>query len=594
MLRTIALAVLVAAACGKSQPAPPATGSAGSGSGAISGSGSNVSSFKPEDAPPKFRTNDSGWNLDPKVTGFGKKFMVASESELATRAGRDILAGGGNAVDAAVATAFALAVVHPSAGNVAGGGFAVIHVKPGDDRALDFRETAPAGASETMFLDTAGNPTKGSLVGDRASGVPGTVAGLWELHRKLGKRPWREVIAPAIAYATDGFAVDEKLHGSLVRVSKLLAANPASAALWMPGGKPRATGDVVKNPELAAVLQRISEHGADGFYQGPTAEAIVAEMTAGKGLISAKDLADYQAEWRDPVRYGSFVDMPPPSSGGVVIAMTAEMMGDVSKLPWHSFDHVHRLVEVWRRAFAARNEMLGDPAYVKDMPVAKMLSKEYAAKLAATIGPKATPSLPVAPLIEGDHTTNLCVVDASGMAVALTTTINTAFGNGVTVSGFLLNDEMDDFASKPGTPNVFGLVQGKANRIEPGKRMLSSMAPTIVLDPKGAVVLIAGAGGGPRIITAVWQTISNVLDFGMPVDRAVAAPRLHHQHLPDEVRLEAESVSEADAKALTDAGYKLTWSGTPREFGAVTAIARTPQGWTGTADPRGGGAAMGD
>jgi gamma-glutamyltranspeptidase/glutathione hydrolase len=249
---------------------------------------------------------------------------------------------------------------------------------------------------------------------------------------------------------------------------------------------------------------------------------------------------------------------------------------------------------VWRRAFAARNELLGDPAYVKDMPVAKMLSKEYAAKLASTIGPKATPSLPVAPLIEGDHTTNLCAVDGNGMAVAMTTTVNTSFGNGVTVSGFLLNDEMDDFASKPGTPNVFGLVQGKANRIEPGKRMLSSMAPTIVLDAKGAVVLIAGAGGGPRIITAVWQTISNVLDFGMPIDRAVAAPRLHHQHLPDEVRLEAESVSEADAKALTAAGYKLTWSATPREFGAVTAIARTPTGWAGTADPRGGGAAMGD
>ncbi len=605
MLRSIALGVLIAAACGKSHRAaePAGKGSAavskasGSGTSAVSGL-SAISTKFPKDAPPKYRTDDSGWNLDPRVTGVGKTFMVASENELATRAGRDILAGGGNAVDAAVATAFALAVVHPSAGNLAGGGFAVIHVKPGDDRALDFRETAPAAATETMFLDASGNPTRGSLIGDRASGVPGSVAGLWELHQKLGKRPWREVIAPAIAYATDGFAVDERLHGSIVRLSKLLGANPASAALWMPGGKPRATGEVVKNPELAAVLQRIAQHGADGFYQGPTAEAIVAEMTAGKGLITAKDLAGYKAIWREPIRYpdphATFVAMPPPSSGGVVIAMTAEMLGDITKLRWHSFEHVHRLVEVWRRAFAARNELLGDPAYVKDMPVAKMLSKEYAAKLAATIGPRATPSLPVAPLIEGDHTTNLCVVDAAGMAVALTTTINTAFGNGVTVSGFLLNNEMDDFASKPGTPNVFGLVQGRANRIEPGKRMLSSMAPTIVLDPKGAVVLLAGAGGGPRIITAVWQTISNVLDFGMPLDRAVAAPRLHHQHLPDEVRLEAESVSEADAKALIAAGYKLSWSATPREFGAVTAIARTPQGWSGTADPRGGGAAMGD
>lgn len=279
-----------------------------------------------------------------------------------------------------------------------------------------------------------------------------------------------------------------------------------------------------------------------------------------------------------------------------MLAMTAGMFEaiDIGKLEWHGPEHVHLLTEVWRRAFAARNELIGDPAFVKDIPVAKLMGKPYLDKLAATITPNATPSKDVAALLEGNHTTNLCVVDASGMSVAMTTTLNTSWGSGVTVHGFLLNNEMDDFTAKPGSPNVFGLVQGTANKIEPGKRMLSSMSPSIVEDGKGEVVMLAGAGGGPRIITAVWQTLSNALDFKRHADAAVALPRIHHQHLPDKVFVEADSItSEADAK-LKGLGYTTDFSPSPREFGAVNAIVRTPAGWEGAADPRGGGAAMGD
>jgi gamma-glutamyltranspeptidase/glutathione hydrolase len=257
---------------------------------------------------------------------------------------------------------------------------------------------------------------------------------------------------------------------------------------------------------------------------------------------------------------------------------------------------VHVLAEVWKRAFAMRNTVLGDPSFVKDMPVEKLMSAPYLARLAAPIGANATPSAAVPPILEGDHTTNLCVVDGSGMAVALTTTLNTAFGSGVTVTGagFLLNNEMDDFTAKPGAANTFGLVQGAANKIEPGKRMLSSMSPSIVEDPNGNVVLLAGAGGGPRIITAVWQTISNVIDFKKTVAIAVADPRVHHQHLPDLVRIEAEAIDKPTSKNLEARKHELTWGEAPREFGAVTAIARGTAGWEGTSDPRGGGAAMGD
>jgi len=594
------LPIAVAVACSRNPPPPPPPAPA-----PVAGD-AGAAAAKPDAgkvaAPPVYRTDANKSFVDATVTGSGKKFMVASEAAFATKVGRDVLAAGGNAVDAAVATAFALAVVHPTAGNIGGGGFAIVRTAPGKAMALDFREVAPAAATEKMYLDAAGNPTKDSIVGHRAAGVPGSVAGLWELHKKYGKKPWKDVVTPAIALARDGFAVDPVLAKSIARRKDALAKFPETAAIWVPGGVPAAEGSRVRIAALATVLDRIAAKGPDGFYKGETAAAIVAEMKTGGGLITAEDLAAYKPVWREPLRVAyrgnMMVAMPPPSSGGIVLAMTAGMLGgsELGKLPWHDVEHVHKLVEVWRRAFAARNELLGDPAFVKDMPVAKLMAPSYLTKLAATIETNATPSANIAGLLEGNHTTNLCVVDAAGMAVAMTTTINTSWGSGVTVkdAGFLLNNEMDDFTAKPGSPNIFGLVQGVANKIEPGKRMLSSMSPTIIENAKGDVILLAGAGGGPRIITAVWQTISNVIDFQQPLAAATANPRVHHQHLPDTVTVEAEALDQATAQALGARHYALEWGPISADLGHITAIARTATGWDGTADPRNGGAAMGD
>jgi len=597
------LLVAVVLGCSRNPPPPPPAAPVGVSPAAVAEvpAAPNPSTAAPArpSSGPEYRS-DPAKLIDPATVGTGKHFMAVSESPLASQVGHDILASGGNAVDAAVAVAFALAVTHPTAGNLAGGGFAVVRTGAGKATALDFREVAPGAAKPDMYLDRSGNPTDASLHGDLAVGVPGSVAGLWELHRKLGKQPWKAVVAPAIALAKDGFEVSEKLHLSIVALAPLLSKSPASAAIWLPGGTPRARGDKVAIPELAAVLGRIAERGADGFYKGETAAAIVTEMQMGGGIITAADLAAYKPVWRDPLRFSyrgySLVSMPLPSSGGIALAMTAGMLGklELGKLPWYGTEHVHWLVETWRRAFAARNELLGDPAYVKDVPIARLMSQPYIDKLFATITDKATPSRQVMALLEGDHTTNLCAVDATGMAVAITTTLNTAFGNGVTVSGFLLNNEMDDFTAKPGSPNGFGLVQGAANKIEPGKRMLSSMSPTIVEDAKGQLFMLTGAGGGPRIITAVWQTISNVIDFDKRADLAVAEPRIHHQHLPDVVHIEGASIDKATEDGLRAKGYQLHWGEPHRAFGAITAIVRGAAGWEGTSDPRGGGAAVGD
>jgi gamma-glutamyltranspeptidase/glutathione hydrolase len=588
------LLAFVLTACHRSPPPPPKEG-AGSGS-------AYVPPAPPADAPivPNYRTDQSTDHVEAAVAGTGKTFMVVSEAEQATKVGKDILAGGGNAVDAAIATAFALAVVHPSAGNLGGGGFAVVRVAAGKAVALDFREVAPGAATADMYLDKDGKPTKQSLRGYRASGVPGSVAGLWTLHQKLGKKPWKELVEPAIALARDGFPIDEGTHNSIVLRASELLEDPKTGDIWLPGRVPRETNATVAIPQLAVALERIRDSGADGFYKGETAKAIADEMKRGGGLITLDDLAKYQAVWREPLRFTyrgfSLASMPPPSSGGIVLAMTAGLLGktDIGKLAWHGFDHVHLLVEVWRRTFAARNELLGDPAFVKDMPVDKLTSQPYLDKLGATIGSGATPSKDVAALIEGNHTTNLVVVDGQGMGVAITTTLNTAWGSGITIHGFLMNNEMDDFTAKPGSPNVFGLVQGAANKIEPGKRMLSSMSPTIIENDKGELAMVVGAQGGPRIITAVWQTISNVLDFHRTAAQAVALPRVHHQHLPDKVFVEEDSISADTDKQLKAAGYATDFSQSPRSFGAASAIVRTTTGWEGAADPRGGGAAMGD
>jgi gamma-glutamyltranspeptidase/glutathione hydrolase len=441
---------------------------------------------------------------------------------------------------------------------------------------------------------------RSSLVGMKASGVPGSVAGLYALHTKLGKKKWAELIAPAIALAKDGYTVGPYLHESIVRKSTLVPPTGEFAARFVPNGEPLAVGAVVKNPELATVLERIAAKGPDGFYKGDTAKAIVAAMAAGGGIITAKDLTGYKALWREPLTFEyrgkHLMTMPVPSSGGIVLAMTANMLRniDLVKLGWHSVEQVRLLVEVWRRAFAARNEVLGDPSYMKTMPLAKLLSQAEADRLAKTIGDRATPSKDVPAILEGTNTTNLCVVDGKGMAVALTTTLNTSFGSGVMISGILMNNEMDDFATRPGQPNVYGLVQGTANKIEPGKRMLSSMSPTVIEDDKHELYMVVGAQGGPRIITAVWQTLSNVIDFGMPVEAAIAAPRIHHQHLPDDVVFEDEAISnEVDVK-LGSLGYARVWRMRERIGAAANAILKTKDGWAGAADPRGGGAAMGD
>jgi gamma-glutamyltranspeptidase/glutathione hydrolase len=543
--------------------------------------------------------------------------MVDTDAPLATKVGVDVLAAGGNAIDAAVATAFALAVVYPQAGNLGGGGFAVVRAADGSFHALDFRETAPGAASKDMFLDAEGKPKKlldskkqvvtaggraldASKAGALAAGVPGSVAGLFELHKKLGSKPWKDVVAPAIKLAKDGFIVDEQLAKSIGETHGVLEQFAASKALFYPNGKALAKGDTWKSAALAATLQRIADKGPDGFYKGKTADLIVAQMKRGGGLISKKDLESYTPKWRTPIRASyrgtTLVSMPPPSSGGVVLAMIANLLEPyaLKDKGWHSVEHIHLEAEAMRRAFADRNSLLGDPDFVK-VPLEKLLSKEYAKERGASITDRATPSSDLKaglPIPDGDHTTHFAVADGNGAAVALTTTINDLYGAGETVegAGFLLNDEMDDFTVKVGEPNMFGLVQGEANTIVPGKRMLSSMSPTIVLDADGKVLMVAGARGGSRIITATWQVISNVVDFGMPIGAAVAAPRVHQQHLPDDLFYERDGLPAADLLALGALGYVMM---PVPAIANAPAILRTPSGWSGAPDPRRGGAAAG-
>ena len=525
----------------------------------------------------------------------GSNGMVATDEEHATRVGVDVLRAGGNAVDAAVATAFALAVTLPSAGNIGGGGFIVLRMPDGTIDALDFREMAPGAATRDMYLDAAGEPTDKSLVGHLASGVPGSVSGLWEAHRRYGSRPWAELVQPAIRLAADGVPVSPDLARAVSGQANRFRQFEGSAALFLPNGQPLAAGTTWKNPDLAAVLTRIAEQGPEGFYEGATADLIVAEMQRGGGIITHEDLKAYQAKWRTPVKfeYGghTIISMPPPSSGGLTIALMAGILEPyrLAARDWHSADAVHLTAEAMRRAFAVRNHYLGDPDFVS-VPTADLLSESHIAQLRATIQlDRATPSAEVTPGLgmdrEGDHTTHFSVVDGKGGAVALTTTINTGYGSRVVVSGagFLLNNEMDDFAAKPGAPNGYGLVQGESNAIQPHKRMLSSMTPTIVLDRGGAPLLVTGASGGPRIISAVWQIVSNVVDHGMDANAAVSAPRVHHQHLPDRLSVEGDGFPEALLDALRARGHDVRAGG---GVGVGASIVRRNGTWHGMADPR--------
>ena len=531
--------------------------------------------------------------------------MVVSTDELASQVGIDVLRAGGNAVDAAVAVQFALAVVNPEAGNIGGGGFMVVRLADGTAAALDFREKAPLAASRDMYIDADGNATRGSLEGHTASGVPGSVAGMWAAHRRFGTLPWAELLAPAIDLAS-GFEVRERLASSLdgSRV-RLLARYPASAAQLLPrAGGPPALGDTLRLPDLRATLERIRDGGADGFYRGRTAELIVDEMRRGGGLITHEDLDTYEAAWREPIEFRyrdhTILSMPPSSSGGATIAEIALILEryDLASLGWHSAASIHLYAEAWKRAYADRNEVLADPDFV-EMPLDRMTSAAYAAERAATISlERATPSSEVSPGLEAvvreaANTTHFSIVDEAGNAVVVTTTLNSLYGNGVTVAGagFLLNNEMDDFSVRPGSPNQFGLVQGEQNAIEPGKRMLSAMTPTIVLAPDGSLKMLTGTPGGSTIITTVFQTISNVLDYGMDAVEAANAPRVHHQHLPDQIfyeqgGLDAETVRELEAMGHT----VVERNGTSGDVQLSLMEAGLITGWS---DPRRGGRAIG-
>ncbi len=523
--------------------------------------------------------------------------MVVTAQPLATQVGLDILQQGGNAIDAAVAVAFALEVVLPDAGNIGGGGFIVHRTAAGDVHALDYREAAPSGASRDMYVDSAGNVTDKSLIGHLAAGVPGSVAGLHEAWKKYGSLPWATLLAPAIRLA-EGHVIDTARSESIAWGRELLAQFPASRAQFLVNDSAPPPGTSWRQPDLARTIQLISDSGPDVFYRGQIADLIVAEMQRGGGLITKDDLSRYQAKWRNPVqltyRGYTIYSMPPPSSGGVTMGELLNILEGYDSLPrFGTPAYVHVVAEAMRRAFIDRNRYLGDPDFVQ-MPLDLLLSKSYAATLRAQIDPqRATPTPPqTTSSREGMHTTHYSIVDANGNAAAVTTTLNGGFGSGVTVTsaGFLLNNEMDDFTSAPGKPNMFGLVQGEANAIVPGKRMLSAMTPSIVLDSTGELFMILGTPGGPTIITTVSQVLLNVIDQKMSLADAVAAPRFHHQALPDMIRCEEGGLRDATIRALEAMGHQVNRRG---GSGTVAAIQKTAGGWVGVIDPRSAGAALG-
>ena len=538
------------------------------------------------------------WPLRDSIrTVTGARAMVVSGSPLASHVGRDIIEQGGNAVDAAVAVGFALAVVHPEAGNIGGGGFMMIRMADGSVYSLDYRETAPAKATRLMYVGPDGNPTDQSWTGHLAVGVPGAVAGLAEAHRRFGKLPWAVVVEPAIRLARDGFVVDEYRHRSIAGDSARLARFPGSAAQFLPGGRAPLPGTTWTQADLARTLATVRDSGALGFYAGRVADLIVAEMRHGGGILTKRDLARYRAIWRTPLTFSyrghTIYSMPPASSGGVTLALIMNIMEGFDPLPpFGSPALLHREAEAMRRAFMERNSSLGDPAFVKN-PIARMTSQAHADRRRSEIDPAhATRTGAVRILKDGPSTTHYSVVDPDGAAVSVTTTLNNSYGSAVTVrgGGFLLNDEMDDFTTAPGKPNNYGLVQGQANAIQPGKRMLSAMTPTIVLDPAGKLLLVVGTPGGPTIITQVYQVISNLIDHHMSLPQALAMPRLHHQSAPDHISLERDGFLPETIRALESMGHQVVLRG---YMGDVEAIIRTADGWLGASDPRRGGGGAG-
>jgi len=535
--------------------------------------------------------------------------MVSSASEEATDAGLEVLRAGGNAVDAAVAVGFALAVTLPQAGNLGGGGFMVIRTADGRATTIDFRETAPAAARRDMYLDSAGTflPDRSQL-GALAAGVPGSPAGLLMALERFGRTDRARVMAPAIRLAEQGFAMHPRLAADLESKLPLFARFPSSLRVFAPDSVVPSAGSIFRQPDLALTLRRIADSGAAGFYRGPTADLIAAQMERSGGIITRDDLAGYKAVERTPVigtyRGDTVISMPPPSSGGPLLIQMLNMLElyDFDSIPYHSAAHAHILAEIMRRAYADRAEFLGDPGFYK-VPLAGLVSKEYARARAADIVPNATPSMtvghgdPASFARESQQTTHYSVVDRDGNCVSVTVTLNGSFGSKLVVdgAGFLLNNEMDDFSAKPGAPNLYGLVGGEANAIVPGKRMLSSMTPTILLRG-GRPWLVVGTPGGSTIITTVLQTIHAQVDYGMSLSDAIESPRMHHQWLPDSIFYEPGTFGTGALDSLARMGY--TTVDRRETSGHVDAIRieeekgrRLLLGWS---DHRGYGAARGE
>ncbi|MDE0535423.1 gamma-glutamyltransferase [Tenacibaculum sp. L6] len=538
-----------------------------------------------------------------KVTGvITEKAMVVSARKEASKIGSDILQKGGNAFDAMVATELALAVAYPYAGNIGGGGFMVYRNNSGEIGALDYREKAPLAAHKNMYLDSLGNVIENkSTLGAMAVGIPGTVAGVFATHEKFGSLPIQEILKPVIALAKKGVIVTQKQEDRIKKYQHYFLKANKDSILFDKSWK---KGDTIKYPALAETLGRISKNGRDEFYKGETAKRLVSFMQDNGGIMTEEDLAKYEAKWRTPITFTyddlRIISMSPPASGGICLAqiMNGIEPFDLDKYGHNSTKAMQVITEAERRAYADRSFYLGDPDFV-EIPVKTLISKEYTKNRMDDFSfEKATPSTNVShgsiTMIESDETTHYSIVDQFGNAISATTTINGAYGSKLYCSdlGFFLNNEMDDFSSKPGVPNMFGLVGAEANKIEPEKRMLSSMTPTIV-EKNGNLYMVVGTPGGSTIITSVLQTILNVHEFDMGMQEAVNQPRFHHQWLPDVIKMEPNGFNEEVKKELQLLGYELDETNSP-VIGKVDAILVLPNGkLEGGADPRGDDTAVG-